>query len=247
MYRSLNPEKIIETTDDLQRRIEERFPGSGLSRVAAEVRLVAERSATMANWLARPHLAIRVAVGVCIVVILFAVWGAIASLDLKMAVPGLTELVQAVESLINDVVFIALAIFFLLSWERRIKRARALKAIHELRSLAHVVDMHQLPKDPEKYFSPLEESTARPKRRMSLFELTRYLDYCSELLSIISKLAALCVQRFDDPVTLASVNEVENLTSGLARKIWQKIIILDRIASTGDTPAPAAATAESAT
>ena len=88
--------------------------------------------------LQRAHLAIRVAVGVCIVVILFAVWSAIASLDLRMAVPGLTELVQAIESLINDVVFIALAIFFLVSWERRIKRARALKAIHELRSLAHV-------------------------------------------------------------------------------------------------------------
>jgi hypothetical protein len=28
---------------------------------------------------------------------------------------------------------------------------------------------------------------------------------------------------------LAAVNEVEGLTNGLARKIWQKIIILDRI------------------
>jgi len=37
------------------------------------------------------------------------------------------------------------------------------------------------------------------------------------------------VQNFDDPVTLAAVNEVENLTNGLARKIWQKIMIFDRI------------------
>jgi hypothetical protein len=37
------------------------------------------------------------------------------------------------------------------------------------------------------------------------------------------------VQRFDDPVTLSAVNDVENLTAGLSRKIWQKIMILDRI------------------
>ena len=37
------------------------------------------------------------------------------------------------------------------------------------------------------------------------------------------------MQDFDDPVTLAAVNEIEILTNGLARKIWQKIMIFDRI------------------
>jgi hypothetical protein len=37
------------------------------------------------------------------------------------------------------------------------------------------------------------------------------------------------VQNFDDPVTLGAVNEVETLTNGLSRKIWQKIMIFDRI------------------
>ena len=65
---------------------------------------------------------------------------------------------------------------------------------------------------------------------MTAQELTRYLDYCTELLALISKVAALYVQHFDDHVTLASVDEVENLASGLSRKIWQKIMILDRMA-----------------
>lgn len=59
-------------------------------------------------------------------------------------------------------------------------------------------------------------------------ELGRYLDYCSELLSVTSKVAALLVQYFDDAVVLASVNEIEELTTGLSSKIWQKITILDR-------------------
>jgi hypothetical protein len=44
------------------------------------------------------------------------------------------------------------------------------------------------------------------------------------------------VQKFDDPVTISAVNEVENLTNGLSRKIWQKIMIFDRILAPG-TPA----------
>jgi hypothetical protein len=56
--------------------------------------------------------------------------------------------------------------------------------------------------------------------------LSRYLDYCSEMLSITGKIAALYIQDFDDDVALAAVNEVENLTTGLSRKVWQKLMIV---------------------
>ena len=65
-------------------------------------------------------------------------------------------------------------------------------------------------------------------------QLNRYLDYCSELLSVISKVAALYAQQLNDPVVLAAVNEVEALTTGLSSKIWQKLVIL------GPGPRPAA-------
>jgi len=68
-------------------------------------------------------------------------------------------------------------------------------------------------------------------RHMTPGELTRYLDYCSEMLAIISKIAALYVQNFHDPETISVVNEVEDLTNGLSRKVWQKIMILDRMES----------------
>src|SRR2546429_258764 len=59
--------------------------------------------------------------------------------------------------------------------------------------------------------------------------LSRYLDYCSELLSLTSKVAALYVQDSQDPVLLDAVNDVETLTTGLSRKIWQKIMIIDTL------------------
>jgi hypothetical protein len=86
--------------------------------------------------------------------------------------------------------------------------------------------MHQLEKDRERL------CTVGPSDRpMSRLELVRHLDYCSEMLAVISKIAAVYLQNFNESVTLSGVNEVENLTTALSQKIWQKIIGLDQIAA----------------
>ena len=126
-------------------------------------------------------------------------------------------------------VFIGAAFGFFVSWENRIKRKRALAAIHELRAMAHIVDMHQLTKDPESCFGPGLSSASAPKRLMTPFDLNRYLDYASEALALISKIAALYAQGFQDTVLLDAVDDVEELTSGFSRKIWQKITILEQL------------------
>jgi hypothetical protein len=127
----------------------------------------------------------------------------------------------------------------LVTIETRLKRRRALRMIHQLRSLAHIVDMHQLTKDPERVLSGQPDTASSPVRTMTLPELGRYLDYCSELLSVTSKVAALLVQYFDDAVVLSSVNEIEDLTTGLSSKIWQKITILDHALSRSGARPPA--------
>lgn len=140
---------------------------------------------------------------------------------------GLAELIQLVEAGINDIVLIGAAIFFLLTLETRYKRGRALDAIHDLRSIAHIIDMHQLTKDPERLTNKNYSTTSNsPRNTMTKFELRRYFDYCSELLSLTGKIAAVYVQDFSDSVSLASVNEVETLCTGLSRKIWQKVSML---------------------
>lgn len=61
---------------------------------------------------------------------------------------------------------------------------------------------------------------------MTSFELSRYLHYASEMLSLIGKIAALYVQHFDDAIALEAVDDIEDLSTGLSRKIWQKIAML---------------------
>jgi len=48
-------------------------------------------------------------------------------------------------------------------------------------------------------------------------------------LALLSKVAVVYVQHFDDVETLKTAEDVEDLTVGLSRNIWQKIMILDRV------------------
>jgi hypothetical protein len=227
MYRSLNPEKIVATAEDLRERIAQRFPRSGLSRVAAELVSACEEAATSSRWLARPRPLVRSAGALGILLILAAGTEAFISVRVRMGFSTFTDLFQGIQAAIQTFVFLGIATVFLLTVETRVKRRRALSSLHVLRSLSHIIDMHQLPKDPER----LAPAASPGQTVLTTSDLLRYLDFCSDLLAIISNVAALYVQNFEDPVTLTAVNEVEVLTAGLSRKIWQKIMILDRVAS----------------
>lgn len=225
-YRTLDDAQIRATISRLRARIQERFPGAGLGNLAAELGAIAEEAAANVEYLARPNWPIRAGAGMLVVALLALVIAGALTIQVPARVDGWTQLVQLVESAINDVVFIGLAIYFLLSVEVRLKRRRALGALHELRSVVHIVDMHQLTKDPERLRSHQADTASSPARVMSPGELGRYLDYCSELLSLASKVAALYMQRLNDPVVLAAVNEIETLAGGLSNKVWQKITLL---------------------
>jgi hypothetical protein len=227
MYRSLDPEKIIDTIGTLSRRIEERFPGAGLCKVCQELLTIAGESQKRSAWIARPQRSLRFITGALVTIIIGALLLVLANASWPRGGFDLVVLVQVSEAGLNVFLLLSAAILFLVTAETRVKRRRALKAIHELRALAHVVDMHQLTKDPERLLTRRTETPSSPRHNLSPAELGRYLDYCSEMLSLIGKLAALYVQKFDDPVALAAVNEVEDLTTGLSRKIWQKIMIIN--------------------
>lgn len=226
----LDGHRIVTTAERLEARILERFPESSLSEVAEELVMLARSTHELSRTLARVWWAPRVLCWLGIVVLGAAVIGAITSLELETSVKGVVEWMQAIESAVNDIVFIGIAAWFLWSMEERAKRRCALRSLHGLRAIAHIIDMHQLTKDPERSANPSIATTrSSPQKRLSPFQLTRYLDYSSEMLALVSKLAALVVQDFPDPIVLGAVKELEDLTSGLSRKVWQKIDIVGRM------------------
>jgi hypothetical protein len=227
-YRRLEEAQIAGTLTRLRDRITERFPDSGLARVANELLSLSSETAAFIDYARKPHWPIRIGVGAAIGAMAVVLFTIARSVQLSTTIDGLPEFVQAMDAAISTMVFLGATVFFLITLETRLKRRKALAALHQLRSVAHIVDMHQLTKDPERLASPEPDTASSPVRSLSAAELGRYLDYCSELLSLVSKIAALHVQDFNDPVTLAAVNDIENLTTGLSAKIWQKITLLEQ-------------------
>jgi hypothetical protein len=227
-YSRLDSTRIRATIARLQDRIRERFPESSLGRVAAEMASTAQQNETVLEEVRRPIWWLRISGFVALMAILgLAVWVVSSFMHMADARHGtFGDLLQAVDSAINEVIFLSLTIYFLISLETRFKRRRALRMLHRFRSLAHILDMHQLTKDPEHVLHEVSSTASSPPRPMTRTELNRYLDYTSELLSLVSKLAALHAQDLQDSVVLEAVNDVESLTADLSRKVWQKITIL---------------------
>src|SRR5262245_31580573 len=197
MFRSLDATRIADTAERLGKRITERFPGSGLSGVAESLHGEVIQAAETARWLSAPQKWVRAVAFVAIAAMLALVVASVLLLkDGVQLFSSVAEFVQGIDSAVNELVLLGAASYFLLGWETRRKRRRALRALHVLRSLAHIIDMHQLTKDPERLLSPDKATPSSPERNFTAFELARYLDYCSEMLSVISKAAALYVQNF---------------------------------------------------
>jgi len=232
-YERLDPTHIIDTVDKLADRIDRRFPDAGLGRVCGELLMIARAAQERAEEIKEPNIPLRIGSATLVLTLLAGLIYSLAAVKWPSGEIELTEYVGALEAAINDVVLLGAAVFFTMTIETRIKRSRALAAIHELRSMAHIIDMHQLTKDPDRAERPAIEleDGSKSTDHLTAQELIHYLDYCSEMLSLIGKIAALYVQRFDDSVALAAVNEVESLTTGLSRKIWQKIMILHSVRS----------------
>ncbi len=239
-YEQLDPDKIVETVVLLSQRIRERFPQAGLNRVCQQLVDVARRARQRAAEIDAPILWARWLSGAVILLLVLliaaALWSAFHAEEFRVTDAdgrvNLSDFMQLTESILNEFIAIGVTIFFLVSIETRLKRRKALEAIHELRVISHIIDMHQLTKDPERLLVQGPDTASSPKRTMTPFELNRYLDYCSEMLALVGKIAALYVKTFPDEPAVSAVNDVEELTSGLSRKIWQKIMVLNVGAAT---------------
>jgi hypothetical protein len=145
--------------------------------------------------------------------------------------------VQSIEAAINTGVLAILGLLALIQLESRIKRRRVARSLHGLRAMIHVIDMHQLNKDPATLQADYVPTGASPPHDLTAPQMERYLDYCSEMLAITGKLAALYAQAVADDGVAQAVNDIESLGSNLSRKVWQKISMLQ--AQGKETRAPA--------
>jgi hypothetical protein len=228
MFERLDAREILRTAERLEQRITERFPTASLSKLAARLAEITRDSITEVARLRRPNVWLRIGVGLLLVIGFAVLFIAVPQVHVSYRVNAISELVQTIEATLGILFFLSTGVFFFVKLEDRLKRGRTLRVVHNLRTVAHIVDMHQLTKDPEAILTGVRPTASSPERTLGEFELRRYLDYSCELLALVGKVAALYAEGLADPVILDAVDDLEDLTAGLIGKIWQKLVIMDR-------------------
>jgi hypothetical protein len=230
-YVRLAADHVGDTVAQLERRIHARFGERGLTKAVRDLGRLVELVRTEADQshdrLLRRTIAAR-AIGVVIAVatlvaLVFGVRSAVVD-----GLARTVDWVPLIESTVNDLVFAGIALVFLWALPERLERRTLLALLHRLRSLAHVIDMHQLSKDPEQVSSTYEPTAESVRHGLDADQMHHYLGYCSEMLSLTAKTAALCAEHSADGVVLETVSTIETLTTELSNKIWQKISLLPR-------------------
>ena len=228
----LRADKIADTAETLTRRIDERFVQSGLGRIAHTIHGIANETSANIDALQKPMWSLRIgSFGIGFLSFVILTYLMMGGIDLSHFTrpKTFTNFISVVEPSLGSIVFLTAYVVFLKTIEQRHKERRILQYLNQLRSLAHVIDMHQLTKDPERLLILGPDTASSPKRELTPFLLGRYLDYSSEMLALLSKVSALWAQAFPEPRVLTAVDEIEMLTSGLSRKIWQKLMVLDSV------------------
>ena len=234
----LRPKPVIDTIGRLLARIRERFGDAGLSEVCTQLFEIAKEDTRRAVRIGRGYIWLRALVFILLVAGIALLGWVLTLIDFtKTAQDSIYSVLQGIEAAANITILIGVAIVFLVRLEERLKRRRALAALHELRSIVHVIDMHQLTKDPSK-FVVRSNTPSSPPLVLNEFQMTRYLDYCSEMLSLTSKVAVLFGQSLEDQAVAEVVSDIERVGAGLSQKIWQKIMILQEL-TRADAAAPA--------
>jgi hypothetical protein len=210
----LDPERIILTADKLAINVEQALPQTTLAGLAKDLAQIARETDQRVKHAARPIYTIRL-------LSLLAVAGGIAAplyllghLSAKWEFETVTDLFEAADAGFNLILLLAGALWFLFTLESRIKRNRVLEFIGELREFTHVIDVTQLYYTPDLYASDGQDSPSR-------FDYT-YLFFCTQMLGVITNLAALYTRSAPSDSIWRAASEVETLANAIATKLVSK-------------------------
>lgn len=227
---SIGAKGLADAAASLESRIRARFPTSSLLNNASWLRVLVGNAPSETRAYQRRFMALRLVFVVIALAIAGGLIFAVYQLNLNYKPASLVDLAQLVESGINDVIFLSIGAFFLFRIEPWIKRRRMLLFLGRLRDLVHVTQLLQMHKDPERVVRPDDRSTeVTPELGAigtSAFLMGKYLDYCLDMLTLISAVAAFVGRDVTDKQLRDGVWEIEELCSTISAKISNKTLML---------------------
>lgn len=222
----LDAVRLVAMIESRAQRVRESFPGSGLSILADKIAALAESSAVAAARIVQPHWLLRLTtVGVLLAIVIAGAVIADITINTVMRTGRIDDLsrygIALPIGLASSLGSLPVLCFWVLGLEDRWKQAIALRELHRLRCVVHVIDMHQINKASSS--AMIGDPALGEIRQMRTDELARYLETCADLVSLAGKIAVLYVLSPRHNLVLAAVSDIEQATTGLSIKIWQKI------------------------
>jgi hypothetical protein len=223
----LDPARIIETAENLARVIGEKLPGSSLADLAVELSQIAHAIVERARRARRPIFVIRVVSVLAVSTSLLVLWYLLNHIHTRWEFGTITEVFEAADAGFNLLILLAGALWFLITFENRIKRKKALEFIEELREFVHVIDVTQL------FYTPLVyNSEAAAGRTSATFDYTYFL-FCTQMLAVISNLAPLYTRGAAGDSILRAASDVEQLANAITVKLLSKAESIRLASATG--------------
>jgi hypothetical protein len=206
--RHLDQQKLVKTSAELAEWMSKEFETAHLSQVAKEVNLLTQEAVARAESIRRPNFWLRAGIVAILAIALLALGWQVYT--------DPTNTLEFLDITKGAGIYLLSALVFLVTLEIRLKRRKALKAVHELRAMAHIIDMHQLAKDPV-----IDQFRHEPNQFSH--RINQYLHVCTALLALVSKIGQLYVEDFPDTEAVRAVDDFESMATGLSNKIWNKI------------------------
>ena len=127
---------------------------------------------------------------------------------------------ESVTELAQGLAF-AVSALGLLTWGKwkRNRHDLCFRGLDRIRALAHVVDMHHQTRDTLRGIGIDREAF----QKYSDLQIVVYLNYCSRILGLLGKAAAMYGEHCRDSEVLTASSEVQLLCNSLAGNIWDKI------------------------
>ena len=124
----LDPDKVLGTVRVLRDRIGDRLPDSGLGQQAERLIGIGERTRERIDWISQPIWPLRVFIMLLIAALIGGLLLVIVNAQAAPQGWELKDVLELIETAVNDLVMTGIGIFFLVTMETRIKRRRALHA-----------------------------------------------------------------------------------------------------------------------
>ncbi|MDP6891073.1 MAG: hypothetical protein QF471_07060 [Phycisphaerales bacterium] len=216
-------EELRMTLSKIRQALRDEFATRQLPREIENLELLTEKDVSRLakdkrNHWKWPCLASIPPIGLCTFLLLFFYLRPGFASSGKEPSVTLHDSIEMLDGLFNYLVSSALGVYVCWQLAAWLRRRKPLKVLHNIRSLAQIMDQLQSNKT----------VIDRGEVSLSLAQRVHYLEATERSITIAGKIASTLLINHNDRIIIDEVTEIEQACNSMAIRIWQKIAVLNQ-------------------